>query len=85
MIVPPITHTLFFVCVRQFRRIVMSLRGRIGGVMSQNVAVRAKKADIVLFPKGVYKCVKCAAQAELFVRVIMVACNQHGQMERVGK
>ena len=55
--------------------------------MSLNVSVRAKtkKADIVLFPKGVYRCVKCSAQTELFVRVIMVACNQHGQMEKVGK
>lgn len=47
--------------------------------------MNVNQAQVKLFPKGVYKCVKCAVQTELFVRVISVACNQHGQMEKVGK
>ena len=37
-----------------------------------------------LLPKGVYCCPRCDKQAEVFVRVVEVACNQHGQMTPKG-
>ena len=38
-----------------------------------------------LLPKGVYCCPRCNKEAEVFVRVVEVACNQHGQMNRKGR
>jgi hypothetical protein len=43
------------------------------------------KQEVKLLPKGVYCCPRCDKQAEVFVRVVEVACNQHGQMVRAGK
>lgn len=49
-------------------------------VIMSNAVIERK-----LLPKGVYACPRCDKQAEVFVRVIEVACNQHGQMSRKGR
>ena len=36
--------------------------------------------EVKVHPKGVYCCPRCDKQFEVFVRVVEVACTQHGQM-----
>jgi hypothetical protein len=42
------------------------------------------KQEVKLLPKGVYCCPRCDKQFEVFVRVVEVACTQHGQMTPKG-
>lgn len=42
------------------------------------------KQEVKLLPKGVYCCPRCDKQFEVFVRVVEVACNLHGQMTPKG-